>query len=259
MRKLINILFLLPVLYVVAVPFYLKSVTGMLHCSGVSVIVTDSVDNRLVSNNEIMDRVTGGRAAYAGVPLSQIDLSEIESKVAGSISELRTTEVYTTIDGSLYVEVAQRAPVLRLRTISGSEYYIDDEGYLIRKKGLYPPRVHVAGGRIDFRDFSGRVRHVNDEGIPAILSDLYKLVSYIREIPMLSALIDQIEVAEGDDIVLIPRTGGHKIILGDIKDMEIKFATLEAFYGQVMKEGAWDSYSLVNLKYTRQVVCRKKQ
>ncbi len=258
MKRILQILFIVPVLYIAAAPFYLRSKTIMMNCGGLNIIVSDSAENRFTGSSEIRERIARGSVRYSGVPLYDVSLDEIERSLASSITELRTTEAYFTIDGILHVEVDQRNPILRVKSSSGSEYYIDDEGYIIRKRGLHPPRLHIAAGSINIRDFSGSVLNVDAEDVPAIFRDLYELVRYIRGKEILAALVDQIVVGPGGDIFLIPRTGGHRILLGDTSDLEMKFYTLISFYDQVMTEGAWDRYNLINLKYTGQVVCRRK-
>jgi cell division protein FtsQ len=257
MKKFLRILLLIPVLYTVAIPFWMNHDTGLVACGGLNVIIRDSADYRFVSRREITMMVTEADIKYAGVPLKDIPLEEIESLIT-AIPELRMTEAYRTIDGTLHIEVDQRNPVLRLSTASGGEYYIDEEGYIIRKDGLYPPRVHMAKAGFDLRESQVQGKRLNYDYENSALSDLYHLVQYIRKDQFLSALIDQIEVSSRGDIALITRTGGHTVILGDIADMETKFATLVAFYKQVRPEAGWNMYRSINLKYTGQVVCRRR-
>ena len=257
MKKFLRILLIIPVLYTVVIPFWMNHDTGLVACGGLNVIVRDSADYRFVSRREITRMVTDADIKFAGVPLKSIPLEEIESLIS-AIPELRMTEAYRTIDGILHIEVDQRNPVVRLSTASGGEYYIDEEGYLIRKRGLYPPRVHMAKAGFDLRESQALGKRLGHDYKNSSLSDLYHLVQYIRKDQFLSALIDQIEVSSGGDIELITRTGGHKVIFGSVADMETKFATLVAFYRQAPPEAGWNRYRSINLKYTGQVVCKRR-
>lgn len=257
MKKFLRILLLIPVLYTVAIPFWMNHDTGLVACGGLNVIIRDSADYRFVSRREITRMVASADIDFAGVPLKDLPLEDIESLIS-AIPELRMTEAYRTIDGKLHIEVDQRNPVLRLSTASGGEYYIDEEGYLIRKRGLYPPRVHMAKAGFDLRESQVLGKRLGYDYENSALSDLYKLVQYIRKDQFLSALIDQIEVSNRGEIALITRTGGHKVILGDITDLETKFATLVAFYRQVPPEAGWNRYRSIDLKYTGQVVCKRR-
>jgi len=257
MKRLLKILLLVPVIYTVAIPFWFSHSSGLVSCAGLNVIISDSSDYRFVTHGEIVARVNSGKVRYAGVPLNDINLEDIEKRVA-TISELRKTEAYFTIDGRLNVEVDQRRPVLRVVSSAGLEYYVDNDGYVIRKRGLYAPRLHIATGRIDISEGYISGLKVGDKGLPGILTDLFNLTGFLRSDNLWSAMIDQIEVRNGGDIILIPRTGGHRIILGDVSDLEEKFSTLGEFYRQAMPEAGWDRYSTINLKYKGQIVCKVK-
>lgn len=258
MKRILKILLLIPVLYIVVMPFWFRHTSGNIACGGLNVIVLDSSRYRFVSEQQIRDRVYSGPFKFAGIPVSDIRLDEIESRVA-SISELRRTEAYITIDGTLHIEVVQRRPVLRILSTTGSEYYIDEEGYILRKRGLYPPRVHVAGGRIDIREGYTSGSRVGDPGMPAVLKELFDLVIYLRSSQLWSAMIDQIEVAPGGDIILIPRAGGHRVVLGDLYNLGVKMNALETFYRQVLPVTGWDAYSNINLKYEGQLIAKKRR
>lgn len=257
MRRVLKIAMMIPVLYLLAMPFYFRHTTGLRACGGLNIIVADSADYRFVSSVEIRNKVVDGPHKYAGVPMRDISLEEIEKRVS-SISELRTTEAYLTSDGTMHIRVDQRNPVLRVSSSSGAEYYIDDEGYIIRKRGLYPPRVHVASGRIDIRDGSVVNRRVGDKEVPQVMEELFDLVVFLRQNPFWSAIIDQVEVGSGGDLVLIPRTAGHRIVLGDITELDAKFSALESLYKNVLPETGWDKYREINLKYSGQIVCKRR-
>ena len=76
---------------------------------------------------------------------------------------------------------------------------------------------------------------------------------------MLFRSIDQIEVAPGGDIILIPRAGGHRVVLGDLYNLGVKMNALETFYRQVLPVTGWDAYSNINLKYEGQLIAKKRR
>ena len=258
MKRIYKILLLIPLLYIVVMPFWFRHTSGSTACGELNIIITDSSDYRFVNEQQIRDRIYSGSVRFAGIPVADVKLEELENHI-GSIHELNRTEAYITIDGSLHIEVSQRRPVLRVQSSSGSEYYIDDEGYVMKKRGLYPPRVHIAGGKIDIREGYISGSRIGDPGMPSILNDLFDLVVYLRNNQLWSALIDQIEIDNSGDIILIPRTGGHKIVIGDSENLDRKMNTLDAFYKQVLPAAGWDTYSLINLKYEGQLIARKKK
>jgi cell division protein FtsQ len=257
MKRVLRILLIIPVLYIMAAPFWLNYNTGLVACGSMNVIIRDSADYRFVTGRQIRRLVSEENIKFAGVPAKDLPLDRIESLVR-AVPEVRISEAYRTIDGTLHIAVDQRNPVLRLSASSGQEYYVDDEGYIIKKRGLYPPRVHIARAGFDLRDNQIAGRRLGHDLNDKKLTDLYALVNFIRDDQFWSALIDQINVSSRGEFDLITRAGGHKVQFGDISDMETKFNTLEAFYRQVTPETGWGRYSMISLKYSGQVVCKRR-
>jgi cell division protein FtsQ len=72
-------------------------------------------------------------------------------------------------------------------------------------------------------------------------------------------MIEQIYIDKNGDVILSPRIGNHKVIFGDLKDIEVKFNKLYTFYKNIAPEKGWERYSEVNLKYNNQIVCKLKK
>jgi len=91
-----------------------------------------------------------------------------------------------------------------------------------------------------------------------ILRDIFYLVDYIRKNNFWSAQIDQIYVDNYDEIDLVPRVGNLMVHLGTIDNFEGKLKNLEVFYKEVLPEVGWNKYSIINLEYKDQIVCKKR-
>ncbi|MDR3267157.1 MAG: hypothetical protein LBT24_06285, partial [Tannerella sp.] len=68
--------------------------------------------------------------------------------------------------------------------------------------------------------------------------------------------IAQIYVAQNQDIELSPTVGNHQIILGKISDYRENLDKLQLFYEKGLNKVGWNKYSVINLKYKNQVVCK---
>jgi cell division protein FtsQ len=90
----------------------------------------------------------------------------------------------------------------------------------------------------------------------SILKDIYYLVNHVSGDDFWSAQIDQIYVDGNNEIDLIPRVGNHKIRLGTVENLEGKLRNLETFYDDVLPVVGWNKYSLINLEYKDQIVCK---
>src|SRR5262249_21126139 len=87
-----------------------------------------------------------------------------------------------------------------------------------------------------------------------LVKDLYQLTKYISADEFWNSQIEQIYVEENGDMVLIPRVGNHKIIFGDISDMEEKLNNLMVFYTKAFPRVGWETYSVLNVKFKGQIV-----
>jgi cell division protein FtsQ len=239
-------------------PAYFAGVASARFCSGIKIVIKDSSDNRFVSEREILNivNVTAGRVH--GKPVKEIPVADIEERLK-NLRELKVAEVYFTLDGTLNIFVDQRDPVMRVMAKNGGDYYIDNEGIVIRRRNLYTPRLHIVGGNINISSAMLSGISVLDTSIKnSILKDIYYLVKHIRSDGFWSAQIDQIYVDNNNEIDLVPRVGNHLIHLGTTENIEGKLNNLAAFYDKVLPEVGWNKYSNINLAFKDQIVCRRR-
>lgn len=257
MRKFLKILCLMPVLYLIIIPAFMADSSGSVLCGGVKIDLKDSSDYHFVTKRGLSNMVYGN-GKLLGKPVREIPVSEIEGRIKG-LRELRQAEVYIGIDGMLHVYADQREPVMRVMPSGGGDYFIDEEGVVVRKRNLYNPRLHVVGGNITISQKMLDGVSIFDTTIKnTILRDIYQLVKYIDSDDFWSAQIDQIYVDSHDEIDLVPRVGSHLIHLGTVENLDAKLRSLETFYNKVLPEVGWNAYSLINLEYKDQIVCKKR-
>ena len=93
------------------------------------------------------------------------------------------------------------------------------------------------------------------------LSKLINFVKYIEDDSFWSAEIVQIvasTMSSGDlELELIPRTGRHTVLFGEVDDVEEKLDKLLAFYQKGLSNIGWDSFRTISIKYKGQVVCTR--
>jgi cell division protein FtsQ len=258
MRKVLMILSLIPVLYLLVLPVYLASSTNTKPCSGVVVDIRDSSRYHFVTRKQLLNLAYGSSAKILGQPGNRISLMDIESRIQ-VLKELKTAEVYQTIDGNVHIYADQREPVVRLMPDDGGDYFLDEEGVVVRCRNLYNPRLHIAGGNINISKAMLNGVSVFDTSIKnTVLRDIYELVNYINEDDFWSAQIDQIYVDNNDEIDLIPRVGNQTVHLGTIENYRGKLRNLQAFYDKVLPSVGWNKYSLINLEFKDQIVCKRR-
>ena len=252
-----KILIIISALYLVVMPAWLTSRTNATICSGIRISIVDSSDYHLVTKREILNIVNSAGTRIIGNEFKDISLPLIEERVS-ALRELREAEVYTTADGSINVYADQRNPIMRIMA-GGGDYFVDDEGVVIRRKKLYTPRLHIVEGNIRITSKMLNGVSVLDTTIKkSILKDIFQLVRYMREDEFWSAQIDQLYVDNNDEIDLIPRLGNHRIHLGSIENYDVKLRNLETFYREVLPVAGWNKYQLINLEFKDQIVCRRR-
>ncbi|MBI2281226.1 MAG: hypothetical protein HYU68_11130 [Bacteroidetes bacterium] len=215
-------------------------------------------ENRFVDYDDVKNEIT-----YLQVPgvkyFNHFNTLELEKKIINNPA-IKDAQVYKTIDGKLNVTVKQRRPIVRIFTQNES-YYIDEFGSLMPLSNKYTSRIMVVNGYL-FEPFSKRYQFdfqsLEDTiASKTLLDDVYKLASYIDKSDFWSAQIEQVYVNKDFEFELIPKVGNHKIVLGGIDNLPIKFNKLMVFYKKGLPKTGWNEYSEINLKYKNQIVCTK--
>lgn len=219
-------------------------------CSKIEILIPGA-DN-FIEIEEIGAILKQSKGELIGQSLENINLHDLEKSIAAN-PYIRFVKVYMEMDGTLFVEVKQREPVLRILNAGGQDYYVDTEGLKMPTSANFTANVLVATGHI-LEGFNGRV----DTLMTDIAKGLYQTAIYIKQDTLWDAQIEQLVMNEHQEIEMIPRVGNQRIILGTAQDIDVKMNNLLAFYKQVMPKVGWNIYSAINLKYTNQVVGKKR-
>ena len=225
-------------------------------CKGVSITVTDSAMNRFISPREIKrfldEELEGG---YLGVQIDSIDLSRIEEILDGKSAILKS-QAYTTKDSMLNVSVTQKKPIVRFQ--KGTKgFYAADDGSLFPLQSTYTSHVMVVDGYVPLKIEHGYLGKPDTEAGCKWLQQIVTLVKYIEGSKTWKSKIVQITVLEDSDLVLIPRTGHERFLIGQATDIEEKFDKMALYYKSVRNRKGEDAYKTVDLRFKDQIVCRK--
>ncbi len=258
MRKFFKILALIPVLYLIVLPVYFAGSTNSKPCGGIIIDIKDSSDYHFVTRKHLLDLAYGNSSRILGQPVKNVNLLDIENRI-NVLRELKVAEVYRTIDGNVHIYADQREPLMRIMPDNGGDFFLDEDGVIVRRRNLYTPRLHIVGGNINISEAMLNGVSVLDTSIKhSILKDIYHLVNYINDDDFWSAQIDQVYVDDDNKIDLITRTGNQTVHLGTVENFKGKLRNLEAFYDKVLPEVGWNKYSVINLEYKDQIVCKKR-
>lgn len=225
-----------------------------LKCTGLNVVIADSSMNRFVSKADVKKFLDKEYGEYVGMLLDSIDLAKVEKIIDGR-SAVNKSEAYTTRDGMLNVKVTQRTPVVRFQKSDGG-FYADAEGFLFPLQSSYASRVQVIDGEIPLKANSGYKGEITDEKERAWLEKVIDLVNYMENSRTWKDKIVQITVCDGGELIMVPREGKERFHFGQPDEIQEKFRKMEKYYTAVVPAKGEKEYSVVNLEYDGQIVCR---
>ncbi len=185
-----------------------------------------------------------------GKAVTQLSMDSLEHQFTQN-PFVENVEVYNNIKGQLFINVDQRNPVLRVFTENNESFYLDEDGQKMPTSYQYTARVHTARGSIP--DKTANI----EQDTSKILSDLYKLVNFIKDDQFLNSLIGEIQVSSDKEVTLIPRIGKQEIILGEVEELDYRFRNLKAFYRKVLPKKGWYHYKSISLKFEDQIIAKK--
>ncbi len=239
---------------------FVKREHNRLACANVEVNIDNVEDNEFVTRADIMKMALENRDKLEGQTLQSIDVNKLE-KIFNTHPAISNAEVFENIAGDITINITQKRPIARIINESGESFYLDSEGKLMLWSRNYTARVPVITGEIyetfaknNLLDFSAE--DINDSLLKKNkLYGLYCLAKYIDSDEFWKAQIQQITV--GQDIELIPTLGKHKIVFGNTQNIDEKFKKLMIFYTHGLSKVGWNTYSVINLKFKNNVVCKK--
>jgi cell division protein FtsQ len=179
--------------------------------------------------------------------IADIDIRELE-RVLNQSSFIQQAEVYVTGSHKIKIEITQREPIVRIQPEANEEpYYLDRFGEQVPVVRNFAIRVPMATGDIEQYDPEFMESETN-------LNAVYQLAMKIKSDEFLAALIEQIHFDEKENIILIPKIGKEKILLGDVAQLDEKMEDLKTFYKEGITREGWNKFAYLNLKYDNQII-----
>ena len=214
-------------------------------CRNVEVIVVDSLENSLISEADVLERLDRWLDTSC---IDSIDLHTMEMMVS-SFGEVSHAEVFKKDSTSLRIELSQRKPAVRFLS-EGSSYYADSDGYLFPVyKATDVPLITGSVPTPPADSFKGYLTEKEQDWVRAAVN----FALFVDSDSYWRRQIQQIDSTPGGDLVLYTNAGDEKIIFGPPTDIAEKFGKLKAYYKSIVpSKGA---YKTVNLKYKNQIIC----
>ena len=228
-------------------------------CEGIEIIINRSnKSNEFVTSKEVEENVRNLGYQIEGQYMSEFNIAHLE-QVFRSNPSVKTAEVYKTIDHKLKIEIAERTPIARVFNMFGESFYLDREGEMMPLSNNYTARVMVVNGYVNIPYSSF---FTNDEENQTFykkkLQSMFEMVDFIHKNEFWKAQIAQVFIDKYQEVVLIPKVGNHKIVIGEVVDLDEKFRKLKILYDKGLPNTGWNEYDTINLKFNNQIVCSKR-
>jgi cell division protein FtsQ len=231
-------------------------------CSSIKVKVVDSSENSFITSRDIKRVVDQKGKTPIGKTLRSINTYELENRISTMMS-VRDVQIYKTADGVLSIKVKQRRPLVRIFNHNNLSYYIDEQGLILPLSDRFAAHVLVVNGKITEHFLLKANQDVMqwDTSVyktEPLLRKIYDFAQYVNEHDFWNAQIAQVYVESPNNVELIPRVGSQVILMGSLDDFEKKLEKLKLFYEKALPAEGWNKYKMINLKYSKQIICTKR-
>lgn len=227
---------------------------GEILCKRIKVTVTDSTENRFISPEKIKRDLQKEHGRIIGLPIDSIDLNRIETIVDGKTAVYKS-QVYTTKDSTLNIEISQRKPIVRFQKGS-TGFYADKDGYIFPLQSSFTSHVLIIDGNIPISVNSGQKGAITNQSEKDWLMKTVNLVNFIEMDKSWRRMIVQIHVDEEGDMILVPREGQEKFLFGKPVDIEDKFEKIRKYYTTIIPKAGSEKYKVIDLRFRGQIICK---
>ncbi len=176
--------------------------------------------------------------------LNELDLSGLEQELQDN-SFIDQAEVYTNINGTLFIDISGKKPLFRVAPVNQTGFYVDDRGRVMPLSSQYTAHVSVISGYINRENFNNGTN-----------SAYFSLMKMIDDDEFLNPLIGQVNVDYKQNITLVPKTGVNIIDLGDEKNLASKLNKIRVFYDKILPTENWESHQKLIVKYKGQIILK---
>ena len=205
----------------------------------ISIAQNDSIN--FVSPQFIYSELKKADFSVKGEILYEVQIDSIENYFKGK-DYIEDAECYFIDNNSVRLDITPIQPFIRL--LSGDQfYYVNKKGKRVKADAQYFINLPIVKyeGKGDYK-----------------LTELIPMLDYIENNKFLRELVTMVEVADSNNIYLIPCIAGHKINMGSMENYQSKFKKLHRFYNEVLRVKGWNAYEMINLKWDHQIVATRR-
>lgn len=210
-------------------------------CSEVSINIEKSETPGFLTSSDVKSILVSQNLYPLGQSINNINTRQIEDFLKSNML-IENAECYQTYKGKIFINLIQRRPVLRIKSLNGDDYYLDSKGRIVSNVSYVANQIVASG-------------YVTKKYAKKYLTDIGNI---LVNNAFWNSEIEQINVLQDGSIELIPRVGDHIVYLGEPFNINDKLNRLYKFYVYGLNKIGWNKYSYIDLEFNNQIICRKK-
>ena len=220
-------------------------VTSTDRCEAITVEVKTEVGGEplFLTGDRITDELARRGIQLRGKRLDSIDLRKIERTLLSMPIYKRAEAFIAPSSSSVQIRLTEKHPLYIVQEASGKSYYVTQGKGTITVNPTFAAYLPIVSGAVDLKMATGPV---------------YDLMAALREDPYFTDYFGQVYVDETDGIVLIPRIGTTRVIMGRESNWSEKLRKWRIFAESVLPKRGMNAFSYVNLDYGKQIIARSR-
>jgi len=220
-------------------------VTSTDRCEAVTVEVKTETGGEplFLTGDRITDELARRGIQLRGKRLDSIDLRKIERTLLSMPIYKRAEAFIAPSSSSVQIRLTEKHPLYIVQEASGKSYYVTQGKGTITVNPTFAAYLPIVSGAVDLKMATGPV---------------YDLMTALREDPYFTDYFGQVYVDETDGIVLIPRIGTTRVIMGRQSNWSEKLRKWRIFAESVLPKRGMNAFSYVNLDYGTQIIARSR-
>lgn len=243
MKQVVRVVLSLVALLIIGYAFYsVTKPTGVHLLAGIDVRIEAEDSAQLFMNeSDVLAEMNRSGLNKQGRPIDSIDTNEIEN-------QLRTNPIFSEAEvyispqtRRMKVRIKQREAIFLVQSL-GESYYVT------RERGSLPVNPHYS---VYVPVVTGTLTHEYAKG------ELYDLIQAIEADDYFRHYFGHYYVDSKEGIILTPRVGTAKIIMGKGGDWEAMLGKLRIFNEQVISRKGWNAFEYLKLPFGDQIVAKE--
>lgn len=222
-------------------------------CNKLEINFTDTL--RFISEEDVRSCIDKEYGAYMGQMLDSVGLHRIENALE-SRSSVEKCNAWTTDDGTLHVLVKERVPAVLFKK-GDVKFYSDKNGYIFPLHGKEYGSVTAVSGALPLSEGASFTGEASEEKERRWISGVLGMMDFINSSRTFRGTLNTVNVRAGGEICLKFNGEEELFLLGQPEDFAAKFSRIEKYRNWIAPQKEDGYYKSVNVKYNKQIICRK--